>query len=66
MLPAAPHFSTMTQIRARAIADVTTEVPAEERIAEIARKVRRPAALVSAQAAFRDMQERHAALRRRR
>jgi hypothetical protein len=56
----------MTQIRARAIADVTTEVPAEKRIAEIARKVRRPAALVSAQAAFRDMQERHAALRRRR
>jgi hypothetical protein len=63
MPPAPPHMPNMTQIRARAITDVTTEVPAEKRIAAIAGRVRRPAAFATAQQAYRDLQTRHAALR---
>ena len=58
MPPAPPHMRNMTQIRARAITDVTTEVPAEKRIAAIAGRVRRPAAFATAQQAYRDLQTR--------
>jgi len=54
----------MAQISARASARASSsnDAPAE-RIAAIAGKVRRPTALVSAQEAFQDMQQRHATRR---
>ena len=54
----------MAEISARASARASSsnDAPAE-RIAAIAGRVRRPTALVSAQAAFRDMQEHHATRR---
>jgi hypothetical protein len=53
----------MTQIRARAIADVTTELEPAERIAAIARTVRRPSGFAATQSAFADLQSRHGELR---
>jgi hypothetical protein len=53
----------MTQIRAKAIADGSTEPTPAARIAAIANKVRRPAAFAAAQQAYRDLSERHTALR---
>jgi hypothetical protein len=55
---------TMTILnRARLTHTTEPEPEPAERIAAIARKVRRPATLVAAQEAFRDLQARHSALR---
>ena len=53
----------MAQIKARALADATTELAPAERIRAIAAKVRCPQAFAAAQAAYADLQKRHAGLR---
>jgi hypothetical protein len=53
----------MTSIRARAVADATTELAPADRIAALARTVRIPPEFARAQRAYRDLQERHIALR---
>jgi hypothetical protein len=53
----------MTQIRARAVADATTTLAPAERIAALARTVRRPSAFAAAQRVFADLQQRHGELR---
>jgi hypothetical protein len=62
MIAAPPHMANM-EIRARAVVDLTTELEPAERIRAIASKVRRPAAFATAQQAYRDLSERHTALR---
>jgi hypothetical protein len=52
----------MAQIKARALADATTELAPAERIRAIAAKVRCPQAFAAAQAAYADLQKRHAGL----
>jgi hypothetical protein len=53
----------MTSIRARAVADATTTLAPAERIAALARTVRRPSAFAAAQSAFADLQRRYTELR---
>ena len=54
---------TMASILPRVAADATTQPSPAERVAAIARKVRVPPGFASAQRAYRDLQERHIALR---
>ena len=53
----------MAQIRARVVADATTELDPVGRIRALARKVRVPAQFAAAQQAYRDLSERHTQLR---
>ena len=53
----------MTSIRARAVADGTTELLPADRIAALAARVRRPPEFAQAQRAFTDLQQRHGELR---
>jgi hypothetical protein len=53
----------MASISPRVAADITTELAPEERIRAIANKVRRPPGFAAAQQAYRDLSERHTALR---